>query len=122
ADNFHMTDEWSDKERSYQGPWQLHGRDIDPTLPPPARHRDDEDDMVRTGPTFEGDSPSVWWDPGGPQYLASDPPTGHDWSSQTDDIPSFQELALQTDPSGGKWIVLQGYFRWKEERVGRDDW
>ena len=122
ADNFHMTKEWSDEKRSYQGPWQFYGRDIDPTLPPPSRYRDDEDDVVRVSPTFESDPPDVWWDPGGPRYLASDPPPKTDWASQTDDLPSFDVLARRTDPDGGKWIVLQGYFNWDEERIGRDDW
>ncbi len=122
ADNFHMASDWSDEERSYQGPWQFSGRDIDPTLPPPSRYRDDEDDEIRIGSTFEGDLPDTWWDPGGPQYLASDPPPGGGWASQTDDLPSFEGLVRQTDPDGGKWIVIQGYFNWDEERIGRDDW
>lgn len=122
ADNFHMTGEWSDKERSYQGPWQFYGRDIDPTLAPETRRRDDEDDVVRNVPTFEGDPRGVWWDPGGPRYLASDPPPRSDWASQTDDLPSFEGLVRRTDPDGGTWIVLQGYFNWDEERIGNDDW
>jgi len=122
ADNFHMTGEWSEEDRSYQGPWQFYGRDIDPTLPPPSRYRDDEDDAVRVGPTFESDAPGVWWDPGGPRYLASDPPPPTDWASQTDDLPSFDALVRRTDPDGRRWIVLQGYFNWDEERIGRDDW
>jgi hypothetical protein len=67
ADDFHMTAEWSDEESAYQGPWQFYGRDIDPTLPPPPRYRDDEDNMVRVGPTFPGDPAGVWWDPGSPR-------------------------------------------------------
>jgi hypothetical protein len=122
ADNFHMTGEWSDEERAYRGPWQFYGRDIDPTLPPPPRYRDDEDDAVRVGPTFHDDTPGVWWDPGGPQYLASDPPPGDDWASQTEDLPSFDGLVRRTDPEGETWIVLQGYFNWDEERIGRNDW
>jgi len=122
ADNFHMTGEWSDDERLYQGPWQFYGRDIDPTLPPPPRYRDTEDDVIRVGPTFESDPPSASWDPGGPRYLASDPPPTSDWASQTDDVPSFDVLVRRTDPDGGKWIVLQGYFNWDEEQIGRDDW
>lgn len=122
ADNFHMTAEWSDEDRSYQGPWQFYGRDIDPTLPPPPRYRDDEDDTVCVGPTFEGDPAGVWWDPGGPRYLASDPPPSEGWASQTDDLPTLDALVRCTDPDGAKWIVLQGYFNWDEERIGRDNW
>jgi hypothetical protein len=122
ADNFHMTAEWGEEERQHEGPWQFYGRDIDPTLPPPPRSRDDEDDDVRVGPTFAEDPPGVWWDPGGPRYLASDPPVENDWASQMADVPSFETLVRHTDPTGAQWAVLQGYFHWREERVGRDDW
>ena len=119
ADNFHMTGEWSDEERMYAGPWQFYGRDIDPTLPPPPRYRDDEDDAVRTGPTFQPDPPGVWWDPGGPRYLATDPLTD-DWATQTGDIPEFESLVRRTDNEGTRWMVLQAYFNWDEDRIGED--
>lgn len=122
ADNFHMTGEWSGTERFYQGPWQFHDRDIDPTLPPPLRHRDDEDDLVRSGPTFEDDAPGAWWGFGGPRYLASDPLPREDWASNLDDVPTFEQLVRKTDPEGVKWIVLQGYGKWEEERVGDNYW
>ena len=34
ADNFHMVDAFGGDPRTYAGPWQFFGRDIDPTLPP----------------------------------------------------------------------------------------
>jgi hypothetical protein len=120
ADNFHMTGEWSDDERTYRGPWQFYGRDIDPTLPPALRYRDDEDDAVRTGPTFKPDPPGVWWDPGGPSYLATDPLPPDDWATQTGDIPEFESLVRRVDDDGTKWMVLQAYFNRDEERIGED--
>lgn len=118
ADNFHMTGEWSNEEPVYRGPWQFYGRDIDPTLPPPPRYRDDQDDAVRTGSTFQPDPPDAWWDPGGPRYLATDPVAPDDWATQTDDIPQFESLVRRIDDDGTKWVVLQAYFNWDEERIG----
>lgn len=120
ADNFHMTAEWSDEPRSYEGPWQFYGRDIDPTLPPASRYRDDEDDYVRVGSTFSMESAGVWWDPGGPVYRRSDPLPPAGWAVDVADIPDFKTLVRRTDPSGDRWTVLQGYFKWNEDR-GEDE-
>jgi hypothetical protein len=119
ADNYHMAGEWSGEERRYQGPWQFYGRDIDPTLPPPPRYRDDED-VERVGPTFEDDPPGAWWDPGGPRYRATDTPPSADWASSAEDVVAFEDLVRRTDDSGAKWIALQAYYNWNEERVGRE--
>ena len=72
ADNFHMMPEYGGEPVTYEGPWQLLSRDIDPTLPPPLRTRN-EDDEVETGATFAPDG-SLWWFPDGPGYRDNDPP------------------------------------------------
>ncbi len=88
ADNFHMTDFFDDQPVTYAGPWQFFGRDIDPTLPPPAR-KHNEDGEFELSPTFASDE-KAWWTPPGPSYRRDDPPVGEDWAVASDDIPEFE--------------------------------
>ena len=108
ADNFHMASEYA-----YAGPWQFFGRDIDPTLPPPARKRND-DDGFDLGPTFSPDS-ETWWIPQGPTYGPDDPPAGEGWAVEVGDIPEFEPLVRQKDPDGTRWVVLHSYHDWNEK-------
>ncbi len=48
--------------RSYHGPWQFYGRDLDPTLPAAARIRGD-DGVETVAPTFPSDESPAWWEP-----------------------------------------------------------
>jgi hypothetical protein len=121
ADNFHMAQQWDGTPRSYEGPWQFYGRDIDPTLPPAARERDEEDDATRLGATFQSEPRGSWWQPSGPAFVSSDPLPPDDWAAQPDYIPAFDDLVRHRDQQGGRWLVLQGYFNWDEERYERDD-
>lgn len=116
GDNFHMAEEWDDTPRQYEGPWQFYARDIDPTLPPAARERDEDDDTPRLRSTFKLDPRGRWWHPPGPEFLARDPLPPDNWAAQPDHIPSFQDLVRQRDPQGDRWLVLQGYFNWDDER------
>ena len=77
ADNFHMMPGYGGEPVDYEGPWQLLSRDVDPTLPPPLRTRN-ADDEVDVGATFAADS-NPWWAPDGPRYRQDDPPTGDGW-------------------------------------------
>jgi hypothetical protein len=121
ADNFHMAGEWDDTPRRYEGPWQFYGRDIDPTLPPAARERDEEDDATRLGATFQPEPRGSWWQPAGPEFLSSDPLPPDDWAAKQDHIPSLDHLVRHRDSHGGRWLVLQGYFNWDDERHDQDD-
>ena len=111
SDNFHMALEWRDP-RTYEGPWQFFGRDIDPTLPPPVMRRDD-DDYERIGPTFADDQRSAWWCPDGPEFVwGDDVPT--DWATQNDTFLDLANLVRRQDGSGRWWVVLHAYYNWDE--------
>ena len=114
ADNFHMTEPYGDEPVSYEGPWRFYGRDIDPTLPPASRVRDDEDELL-LGATFPPSGSDDWWAPQEPRYSREDPLSEGDWTTNTDDVPSFEPLVFKIDSDGVKWIALQAYYNWDEE-------
>jgi hypothetical protein len=120
ADNFHMREEWGDDIRQYRGPWQFYGRDIDPTLPPAPRLRDEDDDLV-LGETFPLDVEPAWWLPPGPVYARTDPYPVGGWEKDTADIPPFEPLVRRVDDAGQPWVVLQAYYNWDEERREDED-
>lgn len=123
ADNFHMEDEWGDIAVTYQGPWQFYGRDIDPTLPPAPRLRD-EDGVEYLAPTYSTDPEDAWWIPDGPRYTGDDPPAQAGWATIPDNIPEMESLVRRTDSAKVSWVVLQAYYNWHEhptEDQERDD-
>lgn len=120
ADNFHMADEVDDEPRVYGGPWHFLERDIDPTLPPPKRARDD-DGVTGSAPTFAADRPGTWWEPEGPTYAASDWPVSRDWAEHSDGIPELGSLLHSTDPDGTSWVTLHAHLSWDEEKLDDAD-
>ena len=113
ADNFHMM-----SECTYAGPWQFFSRDIDPTLPPPLRGRND-DDGFDLEPTFPSEN-DAWWIPQGPTYGSDDPPVGEGWSVEDGDVPEFESLVRRKDADGARWVVLRSHHDW-EERTPEDE-
>ena len=113
ADNFHMKDDFGGQPRGYSGPWQIYGRDIDPTLPAPRLRRNDDDENEMS-PTFSSDN-EVWWILPGPTYGPDDPPVGDGWGLQVGDVPEFEPLVRCTDADGTCWVALHAYHDWKEE-------
>ena len=113
ADNFHMIDDYNDQPGTYTGPWQFYGRDIDPTLLPPRRIRN-ENDGFDLGPTFSSDR-ATWWIPPGPRYRHDDPPVAEGWPAESNDIPEFDSLVRQKDESSTRWGVLYAHYQWDDE-------
>jgi hypothetical protein len=112
SDNFHMSIEWREP-RTYEGPWQFFGRDIDPTLPPAVMRRDD-DDYEQIGSTFDGDQRDEWWCPDGPEFVwGEDVPL--DWATQEDTFLDLANLARRRDGNGRWWVVLHAYYNWDED-------
>ena len=121
ADNFHMnrmTDDLEDQLVTYQEPWQCFDRDIDPTLPPPLRERN-QDDGFELSATFAPDK-ETWWAPPGPSYRNDDPPVGEGWAADIEDIPLFEPLVRREDGSGTLWVVLSAYYHW-DDKVPEDE-
>ena len=113
ADNFHMRDYFSGGMRKYAGPWQLYGRDIDPTLPPPRLLRNEHDES-EVSPTFASDD-EVWWVSPGPSYEPDDPPVGEGWAVDHDGVPEFEPMVRRKDDSKTGWVVLHAHHDWKEK-------
>jgi hypothetical protein len=123
ADNFHMSDEWGDERLAYDGPWRFYGRQIDPTLPPARRLRDD-DGVEYFADTFAVDPGDAWWVPPGPRYTGEQPPATAGWAETPKDIPEMSALVHRTDEAGVNWVVLHAYYNWDEhpsEDQERDD-
>lgn len=95
---------WGDSaERSYDGPWQEHLRDIDPSTT--LRRLPEKDDA--------GNRVPVWWVPH--VYDGwQDPPDAHAWAARTDDLPPVTALLAPTDPGGSAWCSLAGAHAWRQ--------
>ena len=111
SDNFHMVSHYEGEPETYKGPWQLWSRDVDPTLPPPPRTRNLDDDM-EVGKTFAEDN-GRWWVPDGPGYRDDDPPADEEWGTDWGDIPEFEPLVRRRDHDGSTWVVLHASYIWK---------
>ncbi len=120
ADNFHMVERYAEESGIYEGPWQISTRDIDPALPPADRIRDSDDGMVFAD-TFPSDEIDSWWVPPGPRFKFDDPAVPDDWASDTADLPPFQSLVRKQAPDKSRWIALQAYYNWDEERDDEGD-
>lgn len=104
ADNFEFrSDPWSATVESYSGPWQIHGRDIDPSY------------LGKGGDSVAPAERSVWWQPvrhtGDWRAIAED----RDWIASTEDLPALGSIIGATNPSDqSKWIWLHGVAAWRE--------
>lgn len=93
ADNFVMTKD----EGNYEGPWQLHIRDIDPSYT-----------IAATSAADKGG----WW-----FKLPYD--NWHtelsdvDWMRNEDDLPDFKNL-IKTRHRSKDWVNLESFFHWKQ--------
>ena len=116
ADNFHMTDymtdSFGDRPPTYAGPWEFFGRDIDPTLPPPRRERDEREDF-EPAPTFPPDC-KTWWIPPGPKFGRNDRPVDRDWATRPGGLPEFEPLVRREDDDGVRWVALRAYWTWED--------
>lgn len=95
----------NDGDRTYEGPWQIHNRDIDPSCTMKS---------LREGSSWEGHA-SAWWCPA--SYTAwCEPGNAREWVLNSDDLPKVEELLLVTHPSdGSRWLNAEAHFDWKEQ-------
>ena len=89
-------------DRRYEGPWQLHVRDIDPSC------------TVRSSPggTSWGSHKVAWW--GNAEYSAwADELSHQNWLALETDIPKVDDLLQFVRPNeGGHWVNLCGHVMW----------
>jgi hypothetical protein len=106
SDHFQYREEFREAgDQSYQGPWQDHLRDIDPSCTLNA---------LPGGTSWQGHVPA-WW--GAAPYVAwgydADP---REWAARTEDLPRVEDLLVCVNPAdGSRWLNGHGYFNWKEE-------
>lgn len=108
ADNFPRREyRWSESEVEYEGPWDPHVRDIDPTT------------LIRVNEDWgESDSrEDFWWNCG--QYTNWNVELA-DWLNKDDDVPPAEPIIDLKDPDGGDWLALECFPDW-EEPHGEDD-
>lgn len=102
ADHFQYRERFQQEggDRVFEGPWQEHLRDIDPSC------------TLRTTPggtSWEGHS-LAWWGPA--QYenwgKSANP---HEWVMNRDALPKLEDLLRVTYPKDGiRWLNVNGYF------------
>lgn len=91
-------------DRRYEGPWQLHVRDIDPSCILPST----------PGGTGWGPHKPSWW--GGAAYDAwSEEQSHQDWLALKTDIPKVEDLLQVVCPDDkSHWVNLCGRFIWRQ--------
>lgn len=112
ADHFqYNADRWgTGRSVVYEGPWQDHLRDIDPThgikaLPEAVKGR------------------APWWE----TIRYDNWQSGHggsEWAMNVSDYPDIRRLLTVTDPQGVRWINAYGFYSWERKRLpsqGYDD-
>ena len=91
-------------DRQYEGPWQLHVRDIDPSS------------TLRSTPGGTSWEPhkAAWW--GDAEYAAwADELSHQDWLALETDIPRVEDLLQVVRPNDGShWVNLCGHFVWRQ--------
>ncbi len=107
ADHFQYREEFREEEgdKAYEGPWQDHLRDIDPSCTMRSS---------RGGTSWDGHA-TAWW--GSARYDNwGDVGSPRDWVLRTDDLPKVEDLLVVTNPAdGSRWLNGQGYFNWKQQ-------
>jgi hypothetical protein len=112
TDNFTYHD-WG-TVKAYEGAWQLHLRDLDPTLSPEGIEVGDDEEYAHAS-TFPVDRLPAWWCPDEPTF--DDVVQGEEgrWAELTADLPTPDRLLRVTDPGGVRWVVVEGYHSWRED-------
>lgn len=106
SDHFQYREEFREAgDQSYQGPWQDHLRDIDPSCTLRA---------LPGGTSWDGHVPA-WWG-SAPFALWGHGASPKDWVAKIDDLPRVEDLLVCVNPAdGSRWLNGYGYFNWKEE-------
>lgn len=107
ADNFQYREQFRERggDVSYEGPWQEHFRDIDPSCTLRA---------TPGGASLDGHS-SAWW--GSIRYENwGESHQPNEWVVCRNDLPKVEDLLIVTNPQDGtRWLNVNGYFSWRQQ-------
>jgi hypothetical protein len=99
----------SDELRVFDGPWNMRGRDIDPSL---LVEQSNGDGWRTWDPT--------WWMPAIVQMKSAPPAARLAWLDSNDDFVNADTLIRVKDPSTGRhWLVLDEFASWQQWGVHR---
>lgn len=109
ADRFEFGNHiWGDRDRKYEGPWQIYGRDIDPSC------------VLRDIPGGEKTDDSWWLAHDAYKWLPDEPKGA--WIKLVDDLPDAEPLIGVSNPEDStEWLVLQSYPEWREPVPAYED-
>ena len=91
-------------DQTYEGPWQVFRRDIDPSITFLSK---------QGGTSWDGHGPS-WW--AQERYAAwRDGDSARDWMIREEDIPNVTGLLANRNPhTGTAWLNLHTYLNWRQ--------
>ena len=112
ADHYQYRDGYRDDEdQFYQGPWQEHLRDIDPSITL-LKSRGDEW-IGHQGSWWAGDSYVAW----------GEESSLRDWMKREDDIPNIAKLLVSREPKTDiSWVNLHGFLNCRQPHVADEEW
>lgn len=107
SDHFKFTG--GDTKDTYEGPWQLMVRDIDPSI------------VIQEGKadSWKSSTPS-WWFTADYQNW-QDEKEDREWLNSIEDLPELNKL-IEIDNStyGSKWICLDSYYKWDQRNKNEE--
>ena len=106
ADHYHYREHWGGEydDLFYEGPWQNHLRDIDPSCTLRTSH----------GETSWNGHSTGWWESSGYDSW-EEPEDPKEWVLRDDDLPKVKNLLVVSDLEGrARWLNVQSLFIWKQ--------
>jgi hypothetical protein len=110
ADHCQLLSWWNGESPVYDGPWQIGARDADPSL------------IFEPTETPFDRTPRTWWAPievNVPRF--ADSKARNAWVVASADLASLEALLEVGDATGARFLVLQGYYGWREEVLPQFD-
>jgi hypothetical protein len=109
-DNFELDESWGNGQRiPYLGPWQLHARDVDPSL------------LLRRTQAAWTVEAACWWCPVSYRSFEREPDYSR-WLRGAQDLPDPAQFLVVQEPGTSQcWLLLGGRFHWREHPPGEEN-
>ncbi|MDY0235782.1 MAG: hypothetical protein RBR71_07115 [Gudongella sp.] len=104
SDNLPWIDRgYSDLEdSSFYGPWQMHRRDIDPTI---HLRKTNDNGWLKN-------AHECWWSPYKFSFSEFVMEELNQWLWSTSNLPNFKDIIAVDDEFGNRWLALKGFVNW----------